>query len=334
MKAGWRKRIILTITGLILTIPALAEDMPSTTGIADCRKPKSPAEAAICHAKSFNELIPLDMWVAGLYKRALKNTTPGSAEQDKIIQGQRGYLQQRDACGSDTACLMKIMRTRQQQLIALNKQLKIELPDADIALFIGEHTYFQSAEEERKNITPESSLADRILGAFEQYPPAHVKLTDGSTLFWGFQQGNGSVRSLAITDAKGHVQLVGAVDDLPDISNAILPGHDTHDEIDPANHRLRSGRVALFVRDPAALRHYLPAIRGWAYADLLGFNVHCDKNTQWQQRCTEVQRYALPITAYGLMNCKSKVNGKTLVNHCPVPLPNVPGTVPLGLFRQ
>lgn len=333
MTYSWQKQILVTITALTLAIPAVAEDIPPTT-LIECSRAKG-TEALICHTQGATgtKLLQEDMYNAGLFGHALRNTPPGSPEQERIIQSQREYLKQRDACGNDTACIMRVMKARHQELIALNKRLQVDLPDAEIARFIGNAYVKPVGETGGAKNTPSVDLTDRILGAFEQYPPAHVKLADGSTFFWGFQQGNGSVRSIAITDDQGQVQLVGAVDDLPEITNAILPMHRTHNDISQNRHALKSGRIALFVRDSAALQRYLSAVQAWTWADLLGFNVSCNKDAQWQSRCAEVQQYRLPITAYNL-NCKARAGQKILVERCPLPLSASSGQVSLENFRQ
>lgn len=324
MTYSWQKQILVTIAALTLAIRAVAEDIPPTSSV-QCSKSTGSSKAVICHIQGDAQapFLQEDMYNAGLFGRALRNTPPGSPEQGRIIQSQREYLQQRDACGNDTICIMRVMKTRHQELIALNARLQVDLPDAEIARFVGNAYVKPIGETNGAKNMQYINLTDRILGAFEQYPPAHVKFADGSTFFWGFRQGNGSVRSIAITDGRGQIQLVGAVDDLPEI----------HDDMNHGVHRLKSGRIALFVRNSVALQRYLPAVRAWTWADLLGFNVSCNKDAQWQSRCAAVQQYRLPITAYDL-HCKARAGQKVLVERCPLPIPASSGRVSLENFRQ
>ena len=117
-------------------------------------------------------------------------------------------------------------------------------------------------------------------------------------------------------DAQNHLRLLGAADDL------LLAGTDPH--------KLQQARLAVFVRDPQALARYLPVVRAWAAADVLGFNQDCPGKDQ--ARCQAAAKLPLPIQAYNL-NCKAS-NGKIIQQHCALPLPQVPDDVSPGLFWQ
>ncbi|MHB1532710.1 lysozyme inhibitor LprI family protein [Acidithiobacillus sp.] len=252
--------------------------------------------------------------VVALYWRALQNTAPRSPEQKKIISEQEAYLRQRDACGKDALCILRLMEVRRKALYALTQRLQRELPDTQIQSFLGKAA-FPASSAAGRNAHPEL-LAQRILEGFDQYPTPHVTLPDGSTVFWGFVTGNGGIQSVAITDPQNQVQIVGAVDDL------LLAGTDPQ--------KNQKGRLALFVRDPQALPRYLPAIRAWAAADVLGFNQNCPGMDE--VHCQAALKFPLPIQAYDL-NCKV-TKGRGINQRCALPLPTVPDNVSPGLFWQ
>lgn len=315
----------------ILSGPVAAENLPPTSSV-QCAKSTGSSKAIICNMKGDAQapFLQEDMYNAGLFGRALRNTTPDSAEQKQVIAGQWSYLKERDACGTDTSCIMRVMKARHKVLIALNQQLRVELPDAGIALFAGKAYLIDADDHDPQKKSAQILLSDRIFDAFEQDPVAHAKLSDGSIVFWGFQQGNGSVRSIVISNTRGEVQLIGAVDDLPEISRTPMPTAKTILAASPAK---ASGQVLLFVHNAKALQYYLPAVDAWARANLLGFNVRCNQNSHWQTLCKQARAYPLPIRAYQLA-CKSGSGPKNFAERCPLPLPKSHEQVSLELFRQ
>lgn len=315
---------IIACMGWLGISPAQAQsidDLPYTHKLNCNAEHNSPAVETICaqpKPKSYDdesntllgELLREDMFVVGLYRRALENTAPGGPEQAKIIAEQGAYLKRRDTCGQDARCILQVEQARHKELIALTHKLQRELPGEDIQSWT------------RGRVFPDGegrlqALDQRLLQAFDQYPTPHVTLPDGSTVFWGFLTGAGQLQSLAITDARNHLQLLGTADGL------LLASADPH--------KLQQARLAVFVRDPQALARYLPVVRAWGAADALGFNQKCPG--QDQARCTAALQSPLPIQAYDL-NCATKERGKIAVHRCPLPLPKVPDTVSPGLFWQ
>ena len=92
----------------------------------------------------------------------------------------------------------------------------------------------------------------------------------------------------------------------------------------------KDARIALFVRDPAALTQNLSAVRAWAAASILGFEQECPGKDQ--TRCQAAAKLALPIQAYNL-NCTA-AKDKIIQQHCALPLPQVPDNISPGLFWQ
>jgi len=164
------------------------------------------------------------------------------------------------------------------------------------------------------------SLRKRLEQGMDLYPLPQMALPNGNVLVWGFQPHNAQVQSLAVVNRQGAVQVLGIVDGL----YLALPSGKTRWE--PG----KEARIALFVRDPAALTQDLSAIRAWAAASVLGFNQDCPGKDQ--ARCQTALKQPLPIQAYNL-NCRT-ANGKVINPHCAVPLPQVPDNVSPGLFWQ
>lgn len=311
------------------TVSAYAEvqsidQLPYITPNSCGPKDKRPAEEITCDLVDENikktgkvdgdsfsaRLLQEDMYVTGLYYRALQNTALNSPEQQRIVKEQGEYLDRRDACGQDVHCIMRVEKARHKELIALTRSLEKNLPDEEIVhwthgrVFPGRNGKAQS-------------LGQRVMAGFDLYPLPHVTFADGSTLFWGFLQGDGSVQSLAITDAKGHLQLLGTADGL------LLAG--------TGEGKLQQAHLNLFVRDAKMLERYLPAVRAWAAADVLGFNQQCPGKDS--DRCASALRAPLPIKAYAL-DCNGHGQGQVQVQRCPLNLPALQNMLSPGLFWQ
>jgi len=104
-------RLVSVHVFLMLTLLVL-----STSGYAagfDCSKAASAAEKAVC---ADNALSGMDSALSGMWKQTLA----GGGDAATLKAAQRDWLKQRDACGSDKACLSKRYRER---LLALGGAL-------------------------------------------------------------------------------------------------------------------------------------------------------------------------------------------------------------------
>lgn len=328
----WQNRfgivVILFLIGFGVAVSAYAAvqsiDQLPYLNPDECRPhDRRPAEKVICDfghetikktgkvdGESFAaRLAQENMYVTGLYYRALQNTALNSPEQQRIVREQGAYLDRRDACGRDVHCIMRIEKARHQELITLTRSLEKTLPDDEIAIWT--HGRVFPGRDGKAQ-----SLGQRVMAGFDLYPLPHVTFADGSTLFWGFLHGDGAAQSLAITDATGHLQLLGTADGL------LLAG--------TGGGKLQQAQLNLFVRDAKTLGRYLPAVRAWAAASVLGFNQACPGKDQ--ARCQRAMKLPLPIRAYNL-HCQAG-SGEVINQHCAVPLPKVPDSVSPGLFWQ
>ncbi|MBB1060037.1 hypothetical protein [Marilutibacter spongiae] len=179
---------------------------------------------------------------------------------------------------------------------------------------------------------PAPAVGDRIVAGFEQDPPRQAKLGDGTLVYWGWQEGQAFVKSIAIREPGGNLALVGAVDDLP-----VLAGRGTQAPIADAQAYQTlldkqkgwgsEPAIRLFVKEPAMLERYLPQVRAWARASMLGFNVDCGAGDM-QAACEFARSLDLPITAYSL-ECPGTLDS------CALELPTATDSdTSLEVFRQ
>ncbi|MEY2343020.1 hypothetical protein AB4090_13040 [Acidithiobacillus sp. IBUN Pt1247-S3] len=271
------------------------------------------AQRVICspearHSKLWDKLVQEDGYVFGQYRDLLQNTALNSPEQQRIVVSQGEYLRRRDACGKDLLCMLRVEEARDKELMALRAKLRKDLPEDEIAAWSKGWVIPGSGGKPQ-------ALGQRVMAGFALYPLPHVTLADGSTLFWGFQQGEGSVQSLAMTNGKGQLQVLGMADDL----------------LLSSKEKTSTPQLRLFVQDPKALERYLPALRAWAAADSLGFNQECPGKDA--QRCTAAMQSPLPIRAFLLRHEAGKKRENNALQS-PVPLPKVQDSVSPGLFWQ
>ncbi len=144
-----------------------------------------------------------------------------------------------------------------------------------------------------------ASISDRILDGF-QAGPSHLRLGDGSIVYWGFKFEEATQQSFVVYDDAGHVRLAAMVDDIVRLTSRGRPrvaGMAAYQEAVE-----RSGldpRVLAFVRDEGDLATYLPALERWLQADLLGFNVHCER-AGMAPACALAGQVRLPLRAYAV----------------------------------
>lgn len=93
------------------TVLALARVAPGSAPVAsfDCAKAQSATERAICADAS---LAGHDRSVADAFKLGLDQAVKSGEDAAGLRQAQRQWLSARNACGADTACLLRTMRER------------------------------------------------------------------------------------------------------------------------------------------------------------------------------------------------------------------------------
>ncbi|UBU62053.1 hypothetical protein LDB30_13355 [Acidithiobacillus ferrooxidans] len=299
---------------IALNCPAIAAQTPEGYSGA-CNPPLTPLQDAICHYKPrvwTDSLLMLDNVVGVDYVRDLRAAGAGTPQCKALLEGHKAYEKELQGCGNNGDCVLKVMRHWAGTMHRIEDRLRPPLDEAALKKFAG-GMKFQDGQQT-------VSLLQRLEQGMDLYPLPQATLPNGNVLVWGFQPHNAQVQSLAVVDRQGAVQLLGIVDGL----YLALPSGKTRWE--PG----KDARIALFVRDPAALSQNLSAIHAWAAADVLGFNQDCPGKDQ--ARCQAAAKLPLPIQAYNL-NCKAS-NGKIIPQHCALPLPQVPEDVSPGLFWQ
>lgn len=173
---------------------------------------------------------------------------------------------------------------------------------------------------------PHGTVSERLLDGFEA-GPGHLRLADGTTLAWGFKYGEGNLQSVAVRDADGRLRLVATVDDIvriADDDHALIDTPGAYPEL--AREAGADPVVDIFVGHAGDLATYLPTLRRWLQADLLGFNVHC-AHAAMTRACTLAERIRMPLHAYAAAPHGGQLRA--------LAVPDVPAAqTPLELFVQ
>lgn len=178
------------------------------------------------------------------------------------------------------------------------------------------------------------AVEQRLLTSFQQDPPRNLSLDNNVTLYWGWQEGQAFIKSIAIYDSNGALRVVGAVDDIPALYNQRSKrGVADANEYQKLMRKYASWgsepSVVLFAHEAQDFDTYLPLVQRWLQAAMLGFNVDCSKS-EIAASCVFAEKVTLPIVAYKL-DCKDQ----TTIEHCPHPLPDSQAeSIPLELFTQ
>jgi hypothetical protein len=170
-------------------------------------------------------------------------------------------------------------------------------------------------------------VSDRILDGFG-YGPLRLTLPNGTAIYWGSRHGEATTQSVAIFDAQGRPRLLAAVDSIPWCDGWHCEPFTSIEAYQASARRtyLKNPAIDVFVRDKRDLVTYLPYLKNWLQANLLGFNVDC-KEPRMAEACkfvtqTELTQF-IPIRAYLLPSMQ------------PLALPKVPAAnVPLEAFTQ
>lgn len=150
-------------------------------------------------------------------------------------------------------------------------------------------------------IKQKALISDRILDGL-QAGPKRLTLKDGTAIYWGFRYKEATTESVAIFDAQGHPRLLAAVDSVPWCDGWHCEPFTSIDayRADARSTFLHPG-IAVFVRDKRDLEIYLPYLKRWLPAKLLGFYIHCEE-PRMTKACKFVTQTELteliPIRAY------------------------------------
>lgn len=153
-----------------------------------------------------------------------------------------------------------------------------------------------------------------------------LALSDGTTIDWGFKYQEPYLQSAIIYDQTGRPRLLAAVA----FTSGVIARGDTPKAVTPEQYKLainkKSGKtiVTVFVRDKRDLETYLPYLKRWLQADLLGMNVDCTQPGM-AQACRFASEVEVPTRAHLLANKRKPL---------PLPIPRVKAAnIPLAAFR-
>lgn len=175
-------------------------------------------------------------------------------------------------------------------------------------------------------IKKKALVSDRILDGFED-APRRLTLPNGMAIYWGSRHKEATTQSVAIFGPEGRPRLLAAVDSVP-----WCDGWHCEPFTSIEAYQARASRaflhpgIAVFVRDKRDLESYLPYLKRWLHANMLGFNVNCKKPSM-AEACRFVTQTewleVIPIRAYLLPSMR------------PLELPKVKAAdVPLEAFTQ
>jgi hypothetical protein len=197
--------------------------------------------------------------------------------------------------------------------------------DAAIHAFTGSAEIVFPGEGETNAV----SLYDRLLDGFE-VGPRQLALDGGGTIYWGqkFQEGN--LQSVLVGDGQGRIRLIAIVDNVVSIARGNVSRINSLDQY-RALVAKESGSdfapmISIFIKDARDLDAYLPILKRWLQADLLGFTVQCDTSPQMVRACQLAEQIDLPMHAFLLSAGGSSV--RALVIPAAVAKP-----IPLDAFR-
>lgn len=148
---------------------------------------------------------------------------------------------------------------------------------------------------------PKTPISDRINDGLRT-GPTHLTLQDGTSIFWGYTYMDALDQSVAIYDPNNRLKLLAAVYDMPwcapfdcePVNSTKVFKEDLEGKFSPAAY--------VFVRHERDLDTYLPYLKRWLYADLLGFSLDCGKpRMRKAEACKFVRQVRvaqIPIRAY------------------------------------
>jgi len=146
------------------------------------------------------------------------------------------------------------------------------------------------------------------------------------TIYWGFKFQETNLQPVAIFK-DGKPRLLAVVDEVVRLADGDRSWISSLQQYkDAIKESGVTPTVDVFVRKAEDLSAYLPYLKRWLQADLLGFNANCGQ-VRMAPACTLAERIELPIQGHLL----SRYQGTPQ----PLPIPSVTAAaVPLVAFRQ
>ncbi|UKE47099.1 hypothetical protein [Xanthomonas cerealis] len=181
-------------------------------------------------------------------------------------------------------------------------EIKLEKAIKDVIAFT------QSNKSKITDQLTESSMTprERIVSGFEQDPPRQLRLEDGTTIVWGWQEGQAEHQSLAIFDNTGKIRMAGAADNIPvlysKVSSSSTSSLDEYQTLlDDRSTYMASPVMHLYFGDQDDANKFYPLASRWLQAAMMGFNAKC-KDPEQEKTCGLVQQIHIPVSL-SINNC-------------------------------
>lgn len=110
--------LLLWYDETILVLARLGADAKPHASF-DCARAASPTEKTLCNSL---QLASFDRSVASAYEIARDQIKDEKAMEKQLVSSQKSWLRQRDACASDSKCLLASMKKRMTELAAVNQE--------------------------------------------------------------------------------------------------------------------------------------------------------------------------------------------------------------------
>ena len=154
--------IVLRPRGWLAALPLLFA-LPAAPAVAgmDCARARTPTEKTLCADAALHRL---DDELGAAYARLRAAQQPG--QNEALRQAQRGWLKQRDACGSDAECLRQRYDTRLAELqVQQSRALAYRPDDTDRLALEDLRQAIEAARQSNPEFAVETVLAARSLKA-------------------------------------------------------------------------------------------------------------------------------------------------------------------------
>ena len=103
----------LVFAGFIATALAASITPAAAIDTIDCARDHNPAERTIC---SSQKLQVLDAKVTEAYADIMLDSHVKGHVKRAVLESQQSFLERRDACGRDSACLTEVMERRSSRI--------------------------------------------------------------------------------------------------------------------------------------------------------------------------------------------------------------------------
>lgn len=173
---------------------------------------------------------------------------------------------------------------------------------------------------------PKIPISDRIDGGLRT-GTTRLTLQDGTSIYWGYTYMGALAQSVAIYGSNDKLKLLAAVYDVPwcapfdcePVNSMKVFKEDLEGTFSPY--------VYVFIHNKGDLETYMPYLKVWLHANLLGFSLDCTKpRLRMTEACKFVRQISetqIPIRAYQVPSMR------------PLGVPKVKAAdIPLGAFTQ